>query len=285
MYVIVDASTIAYRVFYGAPLRGLENTEDTKEELINTSRQFIQEFCNSLANTIKTINLERPEFLDVFICWDGRKSVKLRRELYPAYKANRAIKGEKKVYITPHRYIDIARDEFKKVNTKYAMMDTLAEADDIIAILCEVFGNDEKAVVTRDRDMMQLVDDNTRFFDCFTNRWYSTDDVMDEMGVAPHNIVNYKAIVGDRSDNYFGHPGIGKKRGITILNASTACGPISDEIDIFKRLAKIPFDGLNQTTILKQLDEINYNRISDWESFCEKWMFDKQLYNKLSIIV
>lgn len=106
------------------------------------------------------------------------------------------------------------------------------EADDVIGTLaCQAIGNrqqaigrvDEVVIVTGDRDIMQLVDDRKRIRVYAPVRGLSEAQMFDEeaveeyVGVAPAQIVDYKALVGDASDNYPGVPGIGPKTAVELL--------------------------------------------------------------------
>lgn len=285
MYAIVDASSVAYRAYYAAPLRGLKDIEDTPEGLQNATRAFMREFCNHIVRTSKELDSKRPEFVYTFICWDGRKSVSLRREIYEDYKGNREEHRDPRKYITPHRFINIAREELARVSDRFGLIDKYAEADDLIAIICELLRDNEKVIVTRDKDMLQLVDTHTQLYDPYKRAYYNEQAVIDECGVAPSKIVDYKAIVGDASDNYYGVSGVGPKRGAAILNAGVECSTLSKDVDIFRQLAKIPYHKFSQTAILRKLSEIEYTSENKWEYFCNKWELEDKLRRELDNVV
>lgn len=95
------------------------------------------------------------------------------------------------------------------------------EADDVIGTLANQAKVDEVIIVTGDKDIMQLVDKNIRIY--FPQRGSSESEIFDAkkvkglLGVVPRQIIDYKALVGDASDNYPGVPGIGPKTAVQLL--------------------------------------------------------------------
>lgn len=99
------------------------------------------------------------------------------------------------------------------------------EADDLIATFAERFRKEESArvvILTGDRDTLQLVEDGHVVVQIF-NKGVSDTTVYDEAGVAakfgitPAQMVEYKALVGDASDNIKGVPGIGPKTAAELI--------------------------------------------------------------------
>jgi DNA polymerase-1 len=80
---------------------------------------------------------------------------------------------------------------------------------------------DEVVIVTGDRDIMQLVTDRVKVYApqrSFTEaKLYGPEEVKDYLGVKPKEIVDYKALVGDPSDNYPGVAGVGPKTAVGLL--------------------------------------------------------------------
>lgn len=97
------------------------------------------------------------------------------------------------------------------------------EADDVIGTLCQKAndGESEVVVITGDRDLMQLVNERVKLFMPLKGMTDMTiiDEakVMERMGVHPGQIIDYKGLVGDSSDNYPGVAGIGPKTAIHLL--------------------------------------------------------------------
>lgn len=87
------------------------------------------------------------------------------------------------------------------------------EADDIIATWCKTVRNEPNTIITSDRDLLQLVDDNTEWYDPIRDHNVTKYDFIKEWELAPNNyqfnFKLYKAINGDASDNVPGIEGIG----------------------------------------------------------------------------
>jgi DNA polymerase-1 len=99
------------------------------------------------------------------------------------------------------------------------------EADDVIGtIASKATDTDEVVIITGDRDILQLVDDknNIKLYMPITGltnaKFFGEKETVERMGVLPIEIPDYKALVGDPSDNYPGVAGIGPKTAIGLLD-------------------------------------------------------------------
>ncbi|MFZ5845519.1 MAG: 5'-3' exonuclease, partial [Patescibacteria group bacterium] len=99
------------------------------------------------------------------------------------------------------------------------------EADDVIATITAQAQKeriDQVIIVTGDRDLLQLVDENTFLYmptkGLSEARLYDPKAVKEKMGVLPRQIPDFKALAGDASDNYPGVPGVGPKTAAQLLN-------------------------------------------------------------------
>ncbi len=99
------------------------------------------------------------------------------------------------------------------------------EADDVIGTLTKKVahsGIDQVIVVTGDRDILQLVEDDRVLVYMPTKglseaKLYREADVKERLGVSPSKIADYKGLAGDASDNYPGVEGIGPKTAVTLI--------------------------------------------------------------------
>lgn len=97
------------------------------------------------------------------------------------------------------------------------------EADDVIGALAEQAQKktEEIIIVTGDQDLLQLVNGKVKVFlpsrGVTQGKIYGTKDVVEKLGVTPEQVVDYKALVGDPSDNYPGVKGIGPKTAEKLL--------------------------------------------------------------------
>lgn len=113
------------------------------------------------------------------------------------------------------------------------------EADDIIGTFASHADKfDEVLIVTGDRDILQLVTDKVKLYmpthGLSEGKIYGEEETIERMGVAPSQIVDYKALVGDPSDNYKGVPGIGPKTAEKLL------GEYRTLDNIYKHIEDLP---------------------------------------------
>jgi len=114
------------------------------------------------------------------------------------------------------------------------------EADDLIGTLCRISTEEkiETTVITGDKDMLQLVDEDTVVG--ITRRgtkdvvYYTEELVKQDLGIRPDQVVDYKGIRGDSSDNIPGIPGIGDVGATKLLNAYDHLEDIYDHLDEIK---------------------------------------------------
>ena len=138
---------------------------------------------------------------------------KWRKSIYPAYKANR--KEADKDLIAQ---IEVAIKWIGAMNLSQIAIDGF-EADDAIATLCRLAKRENLAVriVSVDKDLYQLIDDNTHIFDPSKKREIHEAECFEKFGVNPAQFVDYQSLVGDTSDNIIGVSGIGAKSAQSLI--------------------------------------------------------------------
>ncbi|MFA5130580.1 MAG: DNA polymerase I [Patescibacteria group bacterium] len=156
----------------------------------------------------KLISQEHP---DAFVaCWDTAAKT-FRHEEYKEYKATRE-KKEQELY----DQIPIAKELLHTMGIPSFAKDGF-EADDLIGTLARIGKEKEYKViiVTGDRDALQLIEDGVSVLTfkkgVSDTKVYDADAVKEEYGVTPEQLVEWKAIRGDSSDNIPGIKGIGEK--------------------------------------------------------------------------
>jgi DNA polymerase-1 len=133
-----------------------------------------------------------------------------------------------------------AKDFTKALGTSFYSMAGY-EADDVIGtIVSKSIGFDEVIIVTGDRDILQLVDDekNIKLYMPVTGlsnaKMFTSKETIERMGIPPKLIPDLKGLVGDPSDNYKGVSGIGPKTAINLLSEFGSFD------GIYENLEKIP---------------------------------------------
>jgi DNA polymerase-1 len=115
------------------------------------------------------------------------------------------------------------------------------EADDIIGTLAnkvQSSGIQDVVILTGDRDILQLVNGNVKVYlpvkGLSEGKIFGEEEVIEKMGVKPSQIPDYKALVGDQSDNYKGVSGIGPKTAIKLIKE------YGNFPQIYKNLTSLP---------------------------------------------
>lgn len=243
---------------------------------------FLHSFCDSLSRVISRIDRFRPIFTKAIICWDGYNSGNVRRKIFPPYKINR--RTEVDSVSLPFEMIDLLRQELGKVSPRFNICHPDAEGDDLMALFCEILDNDEIMLVTRDKDMYQLVNSKVKVFNLFTNELIGPNEVEEYFGVPPEGVVEIKSIIGDSSDNYKGLHGIGPKKGLKLYKEGNTVKKFP-ELDVYRKLAKIPFYALDTNEILENMLKVDLDSPPNWEAIIRKFGISDYVASKLYVVV
>jgi len=153
------------------------------------------------------------------------------------------------------------------------------EADDVIGTIASK-ATDEVVIITGDRDILQLVNDkkNIKLYMPImglTNaKLFGEKETVERMGVLPTEIPDYKALVGDPSDNYPGVAGIGPKTAITLISKYKSMDNIYVHIkDISSNVRQKLIDEkddaklfLHLATIVRDVPiKINFEEMEKWK--------------------
>ncbi|HQV64009.1 MAG TPA: hypothetical protein PKV19_08405, partial [Anaerolineales bacterium] len=147
---------------------------------------------------VRILEQEKPEYLAV--AFDVGKT--FRDQIFPAYKGTR-----EKMPDDLRPQIERIREMVDAFNIPRLEMEGY-EADDVLGSVAKIAAEKGLGVkiITGDRDLLQLVNERTAVYLAGDNQIYITDqDVINKLGVRADQVVDYKAIVGDTSDNI---PGI-----------------------------------------------------------------------------
>ena len=165
----------------------------------------------------------------VVIVFDGVGGSSARRNLFPAYKANR-----NNSRMTNYSIFSSKDEEQESINNQISRLiqylqclpvtvisiDGL-EADDIIGYLANKFQKHKETarvtIMSADKDFLQLVSDKVHCYSPTKKKVYTPKDVLEEYGVSSSNFLNYKILMGDTSDNIPGITGLGPKKLIKLF--------------------------------------------------------------------
>ncbi|HUS94880.1 MAG TPA: DNA polymerase I [Patescibacteria group bacterium] len=203
--VLIDGHALAYRAFFALPLEAF-TTKDG--EPTNATYGFTRTLLDLI------LAKDPPEYLAV--SFDVGKT--FRDELFSEYKGTRErMPDELRVQI------ERIREVVRALNIPVLELEGF-EADDVLGTIARQAKSYQVPVhiVTGDRDLLQLVDYNT-VVELPPGRHqrnptvYDLKAVVESMGVRPDQVVDYKALVGDKSDNIPGVAGVGAKTAVKLL--------------------------------------------------------------------
>lgn len=211
-FLIVDGNSLANRAFYAMPY--LSNIKAQPSGAIFG-------FANIL---IKLILEQKPDYIAV--AFDHSRHT-FRTDIYKGYKGTR-----KETPLDLSKQFPFIKEMLLKMGIKVFEQDGI-EADDIIGTLSKHSKN-ENILLSGDRDLLQLVDDNTTVW--LTKKGITELDIMDEKaikekyGFAPSGIIELKALMGDSSDNIPGVAGVGEKTALSLLQKYGALDGVYEHI-------------------------------------------------------
>ncbi|HEY9647793.1 MAG TPA: 5'-3' exonuclease H3TH domain-containing protein, partial [Chroococcidiopsis sp.] len=211
--LLIDGHSLAFRSYF-AHAKGKDGGLRTSTG-IPTSASY--GFLKSLLDTMEA---EKPEY--VAIAFDLADPT-FRHEAEETYKAGRAEAPE-------DFFPDLAnlQELLTALNLPIVTVPKY-EADDVIGTLARKASSDgyRVKVLTGDRDMFQLVDPDERVTILYLStvygkgtpppREFGVEQVKEKMGIWPAQVVDYKALCGDASDNIPGVKGIGDKTAVQLL--------------------------------------------------------------------
>ena len=213
--LLIDGNSIINRAFYALPLLSNQNGEYSNA---------VYGFTNIL---IKCITEYKPKYIAV--AFDYSKKT-FRNDIYAEYKGTRKGMPEELAMQMP-----IMKQLLKLMKISYFEVENI-EADDILGTLATE-KDVEKIILSGDRDLFQLIDKTTSVY--FTKKGvseiikYDAKQLLKDMNLTPEQIIEYKALRGDSSDNIPGINGIGEKTAMELLNE------FKSTENLFKNLNKI----------------------------------------------
>ena len=199
MLYLIDGSSQMYRAYH-APVRTADGGLLRNAQGTPTNAVYI--FVTMLR---KLLNEHKPEFIAASFDLPGRT---FRDDLAADYKANRTPMPDELA-----QQIPMVHAACEALGVPILTSERY-EADDVIGTLAEkaAAAGFDVAIVTMDKDFFQLVGDGIRVFNPRDEgTWYDAAGVKEKFGVAPEQVVDVLALMGDTIDNIKGVPGIGEK--------------------------------------------------------------------------
>ena len=157
-----------------------------------------------------------------------------RHKLYPDYKANRPPVPEGLL-----EDCERVRERLESLNVVFCTVEGY-EADDVLGTLCRKASmlGFHTVIVTSDLDLLQLVTPSTEgegFSQYWDTRFFGVAAAKRRFGgIAPENIPDYKALVGDKSDNLPGVPGIGDVSATAVLQERGGLDNVYEDLAVIR---------------------------------------------------
>ncbi|WLD58132.1 DNA polymerase I [Salinispirillum sp. LH 10-3-1] len=229
--VLIDGSSYLFRAFHAMPPLTNKAGQPTGavKGVINMVRAMLDQYPGS----------------DVAVVFDA-KGPTFRNELYADYKANRPpMPDELRPQIAPIHEI------IKAMGLPLLTIDGV-EADDVIGTLAlqATERGLDCVISTGDKDMAQLVTPHVSLINTMSNEYLTVEGVREKYGFGPELMIDYLALMGDKSDNIPGVPGVGEKTAKALLTGLGGIDAIYANLD---RVPELDFRGAK--TMPKKLQE------------------------------
>lgn len=240
--LILDGNSVLHRAYYALP------------DWRNRSGEATAGVYGFLSMMLKSIEELKPTHLAIVF---DHPSPTFRHLMYVGYQHQR--EKDRQVSEDIWGQIDKLKRVFQLASIPVYQLESF-EADDVIGTLSLQASslNSQVTIITGDRDLMQLVNDKVNLYmpikGVSDTVIVDRNKVKERLGVWPEQVIDYKALCGDSSDNYPGVPGIGPKTAVSLLeryktfeevvkkanNPKVIAGYESGELS--KRLATIRID-------------------------------------------
>jgi DNA polymerase-1 len=212
--ILVDGSSYLYRAYHALP--PLTNSKGVPTGAVK-----------GVINMMRRLQKDYPQSTLVVV-FDA-KGKTFRDDIYADYKAHRPpMPDDLRVQIEPIHNI------IKAMGLPMLIIDGV-EADDVIGTLAVQATAAEQPVVisTGDKDIAQLVNEHITMINTMNNSMLDRAGVIEKFGIPPELIIDYLALLGDKSDNIPGVPGVGEKTALGLLQG------IGGLDDIYARLDEV----------------------------------------------
>lgn len=154
----------------------------------------------------------------VILVWEGGGSAR-KREIFNEYKAHRKPERLNRYHLgdIPDT-VDNRNAQIRSIISLVKHLPVVqiyvenCEADDVIGYICRYkFPEDNKVILSSDKDFYQLLNDKVKIYNPHSKRFVNEADVLSRFNISPQNFCIAKAICGDVSDNVPGVEGVGFK--------------------------------------------------------------------------
>ncbi|AEM68592.1 DNA polymerase I [Mycoplasma putrefaciens] len=208
--LIIDGNSLIFRAYYATAYSTNQNLQTTTGIPTNAVFSFI--------NMLISVLSSRGSYDHLFVAFDKGKKT-FRHEMLQEYKAGRQQTPDDLI-----KQLPIVREFLTSANIQWFEQEGV-EADDLVGTIVKLaekqFDDVKIEILSSDKDMYQLISDKTI---CIVPKQgvsildeIDKNQLFDLWNIKPHQVVDFKAIVGDSSDNLKGVSGIGPKGACKLL--------------------------------------------------------------------
>jgi DNA polymerase I len=246
-FVIIDAMALAYKAYFAFINR----------PLVTSKGESTSAVYGFLTQLIKIFEDTRPDYAAV--AFDSAEKT-FRHEYYENYKSSRTLMPDDMI-----PQLERIKEIMQVMKIPLYIMPRY-EADDIIgtAVCKAEEAGLESFIITPDKDFIQLITDCVKLVRPGGKAGdeivvYDVQKVVDELGFVPKQMIDYLALIGDKSDDIPGVAGIGPKNAVPLIQEFGSIENIYENIDKIDKpaLKKKLIDGKDNALISKQLATIH----------------------------
>ena len=214
--VLIDGSGYIFRAFHALP--PMTRSDGTPVNAVFGFTKML----------LKLVDDIKPH--SVAVIFDAGR-VTFRNEIYQDYKANRSDPPDE---LVPQ--FALVRDAAHAMSLPVIEMSGF-EADDVIATYARLARDEGRktVIVSSDKDLMQLVNDDVEMLDPMKQRRIGRNEVFEKFGVGPEHVVDVQSLAGDSTDNVPGVPGIGVKTAAELIGQFGSLDALLDGAETIKQ--------------------------------------------------
>ncbi len=243
--LLIDGHNLLFKAFFGIPQK------------IRPDGTSVHGVIGFIGMTVKIIRNTRPTH--VLVVFDPEETPS-RTESFPEYKQGRPDYSQKPDNENPFTQLAGIKKALEHIGIRYCEQPG-CEADDLIAAYA-VPPDYQAVIVSTDADFFQLVNETTGIYHYHGKKsvWYNTAEFTKKFGIPPARYLEYKALIGDKSDTIPGVKGIGPRTALKVINKEKTLTP--EEQAIYER--NIELMRLNSAISLPYpLEELAYQNHLD----------------------